>query len=96
MRGSLGVVLSACLLVGCGGAEAETPIQPEQEAPVSSFQTTRCDVECYTGPNEGATTRTYVSTRSQCESFAMSFCSAAYGGTGGYWWLGQFYGLPVL
>lgn len=56
MRGILGVVLSACLLVGCGGVEEGVASEAlgQQEQEVSSCE----DLDaCFT---EGATTRCYL------------------------------------
>ena len=93
MRGAIIAGLMAVgLLAGCGGPPEEVTPEVEQ----SSAQELQpigpnCRVECWDGSNAGATSQISTSTYSQCETYAMSFCNAASGANGGFWYKSQFY-----
>jgi hypothetical protein len=88
IAGWMAVGLSA----GCGGApeERDLPLEPSS-AQAQPLGGPSCTVECWDGPNAGATSSIGASSYSECETYAMSFCGAAQGAAGGFWWRGQAY-----
>ncbi|HLL06229.1 MAG TPA: hypothetical protein VK539_36995 [Myxococcaceae bacterium] len=91
MRRTLVALLFTLGLSACGGIEEEGGLQNEQspaEVQASTYYE-NCRVECWY-PSSG-TSAIRTSTYSACESYAMSFCNAAGGGNGGFWYNGQAY-----
>ncbi len=94
MRRTIVALLFTLGLSACGGmVEEEGDLQneqsPAQVQPLNYYD--NCKVECWYGANAGASTVIRTNTLQACETYAMSFCDAANGGTGGFWYNGQAY-----